>query len=336
MLHAPLYAGVDIGGTKTLMMLAGADGVILSEWRTTSDVETEPETFFAAILGSLRAEASRLGHDPNAIQGIGFGFPGVIGPQGILTHAPAFPWREAAVAEILRKQFDGAIYLDNDVNAAALGEQWQGAARGIQDFLMVTVGTGIGGALFLDGRIYRGAGAAAGELGYSVLAAPVTQPAHSASPASSAPGAPADGNAFGQFEDMASGSGIGRLAREYLAQLPNQGRTSRIAQLAGNDPAAVDARHVLTAAGQDDPEALQVLQQPLDYMAIGVANAVSLLNPAMVVIGGGVADSGEWYVTQIRERVKKLTPIETKIARATLGNRAGAMGALAGVLPRPE
>ena len=332
MQHAPLYAGVDIGGTKTLMMLAGADGVILSEWRTTSDVETEPETFFAAILDSLRSEASRLGHDPNAIQGIGFGFPGVIGPQGILTHAPAFPWREAPVAEILRQQFDGAIYLDNDVNAAALGEQWQGAARGIQDFLMVTVGTGIGGALFLDGRIYRGAGAAAGELGYSVLAAPVVQ--SSSTPATPS-GTAADGNTFGQFEDMASGSGIGRLAREFLAQTPNQGRTSRMAQLAGGDPDAVDARHVLAAAGQDDPEALQVLQQPLDYMAIGVANAVSLLNPAMVVIGGGVADSGEWYVTAIRERVNTLTPIATEIVRATLGNRAGAMGALAGVLPRP-
>ncbi|MFS0725320.1 ROK family protein [Paenibacillus sp. 1P07SE] len=332
MQQAPLYAGVDIGGTKTLMMLARADGTILSEWRTPSETSAEPETFFAAMLQELSKEAARLGYESKAIRGIGIGFPGVIGPEGILTHAPAFPWREAAVADILRARFEGTLYLDNDVNAAALGEQWQGAASGIRDFLMVTVGTGIGGALFLDGRIYRGAAAAAGELGYSVLAA---SPRRSSAAGPAGPSTAADGNQFGHFEEIASGSGIGRQAREHLAQRTDDAGPSLILRMTGGDPAAVDARHVLAAAGQGDAEALLLLEQPLEYMAIGIANAVSLLNPAMVVIGGGVADSGDWYVSAIRERVAALTPISTEIARATLGNRAGAIGALAGVLPRP-
>lgn len=330
MQHPTLYAGVDVGGTKTLMVLAEQDGTILSEWRVASDAQTDPETFFGGILDELRREVAKLGRDVSALQGIGFGLPGVIGPAGILTHAPAFPWQETPVADILKQLFDGAVYLDNDVNVAALGEQWQGAAQGVRDFLMVTVGTGIGGALYLDGRIYRGAGAAAGEIGYSVIAPPPTLlPQNGTAPEAAA----ANGDVFGQFEQIASGTGIGRLAREHLARSERSAAASLIAQLAGGAPEAVNARHVLAAAAQGDAEALELLRLPLDYMAIGIANAVSLLNPAMVVIGGGVADSGELYVAAVRERIAALTPIATKVVAARLGNRAGAVGALAGVIP---
>ena len=331
MQHSPLYAGVDVGGTKTLMILAEQDGTILSEWRVASDAQTDPETFFGGILDELRREVAKQGCDVSALRGIGLGLPGVIGPAGILTHAPAFPWQETPVADILGQRFDGAVYLDNDVNVAALGEQWQGAAQGVRDFLMVTVGTGIGGALYLDGRIYRGAGAAAGEIGYSVIAPPAALLSHNGT---APPAAVASGDVFGQFEQIASGTGIGRLAREHLTRCDRSAvDASLIAQLAGGAPEAVNARHVLAAAAQGDAEALELLRLPLDYMAIGIANAVSLLNPAMVVIGGGVADSGELYVAAVRERIAALTPIATEVVAARLGNRAGAIGALAGVIP---
>ncbi|GBF74889.1 hypothetical protein PA598K_03259, partial [Paenibacillus sp. 598K] len=102
----PLYAGVDVGGTKTLMILAEQDGTILSEWRVGSDAQTDPETFLGGILNELRREVAKHGRDAATLQGIGIGLPGVIGPAGILTHAPAFPWQETPVADILGQLFD--------------------------------------------------------------------------------------------------------------------------------------------------------------------------------------------------------------------------------------
>ncbi|MBN2984932.1 MULTISPECIES: ROK family protein [Cohnella] len=320
-----VFAGVDIGGTKVMMVLAAEDGKIIAEKKFPTDASMDPDRFFARIIGELEAAAAENGLPKMAIEGIGLGFPGVINDdEGILRNAPAFPWNAPNIKESIRKYFQGELYLDNDVNVAALGEHWLGAAAGVDDFLMVTVGTGIGGAVFLNGDIYRGATHAAGELGYFIIKAPDSG-ADSAERAQERP------FEFGQFENVASGTAIGRRAQEHLT---GNDKPSLIREMAGFDLEAINARHVLDAAGQGDSEALKILDKPLTYMAIGLANAVSLLNPALVVMGGGVAEAGEVYLEAICEKMKHFTPIPAAVVSAKLGNRAGALGALAGVLEK--
>lgn len=163
-----LVAGIDIGGTKTNMMISDKNGALLVKKRLPTVITPAPEEFFGRLFEEADKLAAECGGSISSLCGMGVGFPGVIDPSGVLSNAPAFPWQGANVENEIRRYYGGALYLDNDVNMAALGENWKGAARGINDFLMITVGTGIGGALFLNGRLYRGASSAAGEMGYFI------------------------------------------------------------------------------------------------------------------------------------------------------------------------
>ncbi|GIP12782.1 ROK family protein [Paenibacillus macerans] len=318
-----LIAGIDVGGTKTLLILSDLTGKVLSKRKIATSPDADPDVFFQRLIGEIEAMAKETGQGSEAIAGMGFGFPGVVDEEtGVLTNAPAFPWVRANVKESIRKFFKGPLYLDNDVNVAAMGEKWRGAAAGAQHFLMVTVGTGIGGALVLNDELYKGSAHSAGELGYFVIEAPA--------PESVATQAKPEIR-FGHFEQTASGTAIGQRARQFFTA---RERKSPILDLVQGDISRIDAKHVLQAAAQGDEVAWSILEEPVTHMAIGIANAISILNPALVVIGGGVAEAGNVYLDAVRSKVRGFTPIEATIVPAKLGNEAGAIGAVAGAVKR--
>ncbi|MGN7454416.1 ROK family protein [Paenibacillus pasadenensis] len=315
-------AGIDVGGTKTLMMLSPiASGGPTIQRKIGTRTSGSPAEFIDWLFAELKQFGEDSGIPYARLVGVGIGFPGIIqDARGILLNAPAFHWPQLDIRPLIRKVYAGRIYLDNDVNLAAIGEHAEGAAQGCDDFAMITVGTGIGCALFLDGRLYGGHEGGAGEIGHLIVG-----------DAGLEGRAGSDPNEFGVLEQMASGTGIALQARRRFSE-HDADPSSAVLELAGGDQARIEARHVLEAAKDDDPEALRVMDRALGYMARCIANIVGLLNPALVILGGGVAAADpDYYLGGIAERLAGLTAVPVALAPARLGNEAGATGALVAV-----
>lgn len=309
------WVGIDIGGTKTLTIITDSKGRSQLKKHMATSNSDDPETFVNQLMSEIESGLSDCGGNWLTVLGMGIGVPGITDRVGMVKDAPSLGWHQVTIAPLIRRYFDGPLYIDNDVNVAALGEQWQGAAMGKNHFFMVTVGTGIGSAIVINKQLYRGFSGSAGEIGYFAVNDPTDWTKE-------------DLRKFGRFENETSGSTIGNRAREVLQK---DSRESVVRELVNGNIEALEAKHVLEAAVLGDLIAWEILETPIRYMAMGIANAISLLNPEIVIIGGGVADSGELYVNAIRERVERYTPIKTDIVNARLGNMAGAMGAIAGV-----
>lgn len=309
------YAGVDLGGTKIYAGLADGQGRLLSELK----VPTEAASGYAAVLervaSAVREAIRRAGVPDGAPAVVGVGVPGQIDPAtGVVHQAPNLGWKNVPFGEDLKSLVSGEIRLDNDANLAALGEYRFGAGRGVGDLVFMTVSTGIGGGLILNHRLYRGAGFGAGEIGHMVVE----------------PGGPrcACGN-HGCLEAVASGGAIGRRARELIAA----GRGRRMLDLAGGVPDRVSARAVFQAAAEDDGEALELVRRAARYLGIGIANILNVLSPSLVILGGGVMESGPLIWELVRSEVGKnaldQSLASARLVPAALGGRMGLMGAVA-------
>ncbi|MGH9088041.1 MAG: ROK family protein, partial [Acidimicrobiales bacterium] len=257
-------------------------------------------------------------HDPapTGALAIGVGVPGMVDRRsGVLRFSPNLPGAVGAdMGGLLAERLPGAtIRVDNDANCAAVAELRLGAARGADEALVVTLGTGIGGGVVSGGRVLAGAFGFAGEVGHVVV-----DPA----------GTPCPCGRRGCWERYASGAGLGRLAREAAFA----GRLHDAVALAGGDPELVRGEHVTRAAAAGDPGALGVLDDLGWWVAMGLANLAAVLDPQVVVVGGGLAGVGELLLGPTRRAFAEL--VEGGRARpaigvvpATFGERAGAVGA---------
>ncbi|MDF9841854.1 MULTISPECIES: ROK family protein [unclassified Paenibacillus] len=313
-------AGIDVGGTKTQLCLTDEQGNILEEHKLETQLSRDPGKFFNWLFDELEQSCIRNGGTLSSLKGVGIGFPGVMNERtGTLTSAPALNWPAVDIRPLITARYPGTVVLDNDVNMAALGEHAAGAAAGSGHFIMITVGTGVGSALFLDGRLYRGAGFAAGEIGYLIV-----------KPGEYSAAADPEYSEFGPFEMEASGTGIGAKAADYLH---SGGRPSLIRELAQGGP--VRAEHVFAAARREDKAALQLLDQAYGHMAAVIKNIVLTLDLELVILGGGVVEKNPGYIDEIVKRVSCYPPHQPPaIRQAVLGNRAGAIGAAAAVRSR--
>ncbi|KQY94900.1 hypothetical protein ASD24_05020 [Paenibacillus sp. Root52] len=314
--------GIDIGGTKTLMLLSSEKpGSEVLERKIPTCATEQPSVFFKWLFDEVSKFCSDSGIEIGLVAGIGMGFPGVIlNDEGILRSAPAFQWAEEDIRPVIAAYFNGDIYLDNDVNMAAMGEFDRGAAQSHRHCVMVTVGTGIGSALILNGQLYSGQDGAAGEIGHFIVGDEGIDHRYKASP-----------DTFGAFELNTSGTGITQHARRYFTDGPGNAH-SILHSLADGDISQIEARHVFKAAEAGDAAALEILTLPLQYMARGLANIVALLNPSIIVVGGGVAASNpDYYLNEVRSRLSRYTTLATKVVVAELGNMAGAIGAMAAI-----
>jgi glucokinase len=304
-----LSAGVDIGGTKILgVVVDHADPTTI---RTEHRVPTPSGA--EAVLDAI-ADVVRTLAKTEPLTTVGVGIAGLVNRTGVLQTAPNLPaLRQVAVKDELERRLDLPVMVDNDATCAAWGEYQAGAARGIHDAVFVALGTGIGAGLVAGGDIERGAHGFAGEAGHMVV-----DP--------NGPFCPCGRR--GCWERFASGSGLGRLARDAA----EAGRLDRALQLAGGDLHALRGEHVATAAHEGDEQALELLQIFGWWVALGIANLVTLLDPKAVVIGGGLIEIGEPLLDPVRQHYMKLVMSYTErpdvqILAAELGERAGAIGA---------
>jgi len=241
------------------------------------------------------------------------GAPGTVDfDQGVVTNAYAVGWGRLALREVLEERYRVRTVIENDVNLATLGEARFGAGKGVENLVGIWIGTNIGGGIVLNGQLYRGPHGGAGEVGWMVPEPALLRLNHAAD---------------GCLESYAGGQGIARQAQRMLRQHP----LSRSAMLdaADGDIDSVRAEHVFAAAQAHDDLALAVLERVFEYLSVSVANIVCLLDPEMIVIGGGVARSGEMVVQAVRERIAGLSAHLPQLALSQLGPDAVLFGALA-------
>jgi glucokinase len=308
--------GLDVGGTKVLGVSVDPDdpSTVLAEERVPTPDGGE------GLVDTLLALAASL--DPEA-GSIGVGVPGLVDRAGTLHMGPHLRrMHDVALAALLAERSGRRTVVDNDANCHALAEHAGGAARGYEEALVVTLGTGIGAGIITGGRLLRGANGFAGEPGHMVV---------------DPNGPPCPCGKRGCWERFASGTGLGRLARDAA----EAGRLDAVVDLAGGDPEAVRGEHVTAAARAGDAEAQAVLGELGHWVALGLANLVNVLDPAVIVIGGGLVEAADLLLPEVRPRFaglvmagerRPVVPIEA----AELGERAGAIGAaiLAAAEPR--
>ncbi|HET9771912.1 MAG TPA: ROK family protein [Acidimicrobiia bacterium] len=305
-----LTAGVDVGGTKLLAVVATEKGEIVAELRApTAD---GPEAILDAVAGALQ---SLLAAQPG-IAAAGVGLAGLVDLDGTVHYAPNLPgFVGIAARERLAERCPVPVVVDNDANVAALGEVLHGAGRGQREVLVVTLGTGIGGGLVFDGKVHRGGYGLAAEIGHFTVdpAGPVCAC-----------------GARGHWEATASGTALGRRARDWAARGDAPGVLAR----AAGAVEAVTGHAVGLAAEAGEPDALAILAEHAEAVAVGLGGLVNILDPAVIVISGGLVELGDLLLEPLRAALPhhvEAAALRTlpPVLAAELGEHAGAVGAAA-------
>lgn len=310
-----MYAfGIDVGGTTVKLGLLSSEGELLDKWEIKTRTEDGGRNVLPDIAASIKEKITEKGINKDDIAGAGIGLPGPVDDTGLIRKAVNLGWdRNFNVAEELSDLLDGMkVKAGNDANVAALGEMWQGAGKGHSDLVMVTLGTGVGGGIIHDGRIFTGATGAAGEIGHIFVQTGETETCGC-------------GNR-GCLEQYASATGIVRLLNQEL-------KASSEDSIMRHVP--VSAKQMWIAVGQGDKLSIRVAEKFGYYLGVGLSIIAGVLNPEVFVLGGGVSMSGDLIIPYIEKNFKEHVfhaSRDTKIIRATLGNNAGLMGAAKMVL----
>lgn len=304
----PATIGIDLGGTKCHGVALDATGHTVAEHRAPTRHGND------GVIGVLSEVASALLAKCGSVSAIGIGVPGLVDSEGVLRVAPNLPGTvDLDVRTEMHGKFGLPVVVDNDATAACWGEREMGAARGADDCLLVTLGTGIGGGVVLGGRLARGAHGFAGEFGHMIV-----DPHGPQCPCGQR----------GCWERYASGSGLGWLAREAASS----GRARKVLEIAGGDVASVQGEHVTAAAAEGDPEAEAVMADFARWIGLGLANLVNSFDPSVVVLGGGLVESGNVLLEPVRTALDGFSlgaaaRPRLRVVAAELGERAGSIGA---------
>ncbi|HEV3227113.1 MAG TPA: ROK family protein [Acidimicrobiales bacterium] len=301
--------GVDVGGTKILAIAVETSGR-----RVGREVRRPTPHGTDALLDGIVGVVTEARASAGDVDAVGLGVPGLVDRSGKLVVGPNLPGIVGvAFRDELQARLDLPVAVDNDATCATWAEVRLGAAKGSSEAFLVTLGTGIGGGLVTGGALQRGANGFAGEAGHMVV---------------DPKGPPCPCGRRGCWERFASGSGLGRLAREAA----ESGRGRRLIELAGGDPDDVRGEHVTRAAKEGNAEAIDVFREFGWWAALGIANLVNVLDPEIVVVGGGLVEAGAVVMDPIRAAYSDLVLAgdlrpEVRIVPAELGGDAGAIGA---------
>lgn len=314
--NAPYLLGHDIGGTKLAVTVAEQNGKILHKVRRPTEAERGPRAVVASLVDMSREAMARAALAPEDLAGVGVSCGGPLDTEtGVVYAPPNLPgWDEVPLKAWLESALALPVFVENDANASALAEWSFGAGRGCRHMVYMTMSTGIGGGIILDGRLYRGPGDTAGEVGHMTIVE----------------NGPVCGcGKRGCLEALCSGPSIARRAREKAQAEPG----SRMVDLAGGNPACITAETVMDAARQDDPAAREIVDETARYMAVGLGNIVNILNPEVIVIGTILVKAQDLLLEPIRAYLRRETwprVYDTvRVVPAGLGDEVGDLAAIA-------
>ncbi len=309
-----LIIAVDLGGTNVRVAAVNLKGRILQRMRFPTEASQGRERVTGNILSKIREVLAGFPREKFEVIGGGFGIPGaILLDRGIVTQSPNLPgWEDYDVRSPLRDGLGIPIFIENDANAFTLGEWWLGAARGVRDFCCLTLGTGVGGGIVLNGDIWHGAEGKAGEIGHMVIEVdgPLCQCGSS-----------------GCLETFASGSAIRRMAIEAV-----QGNEKTdLLQRCGGQIEAITSSTVYESARDGDGLSREIFQRMGRYLGVGLANLVNLLNVQLMVIGGQVSEAWDLFIEPARRELEKRALGSmgkgVRVEKASCGNDAGILGA---------
>jgi len=312
--------GVDLGGTNIVSLLMSRDGKILARDARRSLAKEGKERTISQIVTSVREilrEGERLKVFSKAILGVGIGSPGPLNTkEGVIHFAPNFPgWIEVPLMQILRDELNLPIFLENDANAAALGEWWLGAGKGVDNLVLLTLGTGIGGGIIIEGEVLHGAWDTAAEIGHMII--------HEG-------GLTCGCGKQGCLEAYASATGV---VKRTLAAI-EKGEKTLLINLVENRLEDITCELIFKTAEKGDSLARWIVEETARYLGIGI----NIINPEMVILSGGMIAAGDTLFKPVRkyaqENALAAAIKEVKIVPAALGGNAGAIGAAATVLKK--
>ncbi|MBQ6738987.1 MAG: ROK family protein [Synergistaceae bacterium] len=300
------YIGVDIGGTNLKAGIVNSYGEIIGEADIPTGAERPQEIVLQDIFKVVREAIKNSGVNQNDIKAAGLGSPGMIDSKnGIVIRNYNLGWKDFEIAKLMSKEFNIPVTLENDADAAALGEVISGSAKGADSAMIITLGTGVGSGFVINEKIFRGC-----EWGHMVIVKD---------------GKKCTCGRNGCFESYCSATGLINMTKEKISEFPN-GILAETAKSEGK----ITGRTVFDAADKGDENAKILIDEYLNYLACGLVNLINGLQPEVVSIGGGIAKQGEKLLSPLREKVKAevFGGIKMpKIVTCTLGYKAGLIGA---------
>lgn len=302
--------GIDIGGTTVKIGIFETDGTLLEKWEIPTRKEDGGRYILEDVAASIRKRIKSMGLSLKDMKGAGMGLPGPVLPDGYVEVCVNLGWKALNPQEILSGLLDGLpVKSTNDANVAALGEMWQGGGKDYKDLVMVTLGTGVGGGIILDGKILNGTQGVGGEIGHIHVRDEEMEFCNC--------------GGRGCLEQVASATGI---AREAYRVLERDTSPSVLREKKGR----LTARDVLDAAKEGDGPALEVVETACRYLGLVLSQTTMILDPQIYLVGGGVSKAGTFLTEKIQKYHDELTPHarkKAKIMLAKLGNDAGIYGA---------
>jgi glucokinase-like ROK family protein len=300
-----LSVAVDLGGTKTYGAVCDLCGNILHE-RSVRNHGSQGEHSYRILrrmIEELLETADARGWN---IRGIGIGVPGVTDNEtGVVKWAPSLKWRDFPLKSRIIGDFKKTVVVDNDVNLAALGELWFGKGSKASNLVLIAIGTGLGAGLILDGMLYRGSNLFAGEIGYMPYERACLDQEYPL---------------WGPMEMVAAGAGIASIAK------------GRLKGLSQEESDSITGQSVFEACRAKSPWAVEIVSDMADYLSMAVISACSVVDPDIVILGGGISHSADLFIDRIRERLKGRIPHEVSICASDLAEKATVLGAMISLL----
>lgn len=308
------YLGIDLGGTNIAAAVVDENYKIIGTGKVKTNCPRPAEEIAEDMYKAGMMAVESCGLKLDDIAEVGVGAPGSVNPKdGFICYSNNLGFVNLPLGEMLEKKFGRKVFLENDANAAAYGEQLAGAGKGTRQFVAITLGTGVGGGVIINGHILSGMNSAGGELGHAVIVKD---------------GEPCSCGRNGCWEAYASATA---LIRQTKAAMLND-KQSKMWEIVDGDIEAVNGRTAFDGMRAGDETATAVVKAYCDYVACGLANVINIFQPEVICIGGGISKEGETLVAPIREyvereRYSKNVEKQTVIKAATLGNDAGIIGA---------
>ncbi len=299
--------GVDIGGTTIKMGFFETSGKMLDRWEIKTNTENNGASILEDVARAVDTKLAQESISKDEVQGIGIGVPGPVKADGTVNKCVNLGWGVINVAEQLQSLSGLSVKVGNDANVAALGEMWQGGGKGHRDVVMVTLGTGVGGGIIIDGKMVAGATGAGGEIGHIMVNEDEIELCGCGK--------------CGCLEQYASATGIVRMAKRKLAITTEETSLKALAE--------VTAKDIFDAAKEGDVVALELVDELGRILGTALANIACVVNPEIFVIGGGVSKAGNILIDNVKKNFVERTfhaCRETKFALASLGNDAGMYG----------
>lgn len=306
--------GIDLGGTNIVAGVVDENYEIIGVGKRKTNAPRPVEQIVDDMAAATLDAIEKAGLSLSDIESMGVGAPGSIDPEnGIVAYSNNIDFYDVHLAQMLKERLGVDFYIENDANAAAYGEFLAGAGKGSCNFIMITLGTGVGGGVIIDGKIYSGSNYAGAELGHTVILAN---------------GEKCTCGRLGCWEAYASATALIRQTKQAMKRYPD----SKMWELCGNDIEKVTGRTSFDAMRLGDDVAKKVVDNYLEFVGIGIANNINIFQPDVLCIGGGMSNEGDALLEPIKDFVKgenfaRTNPKKTEIKVAMLGNDAGIIGA---------